>query len=441
MAQGVARSRPNFLEMLAQNPRGWGPSGAASPEEGVADRNELEAFRERFRSVYGPAVEAAIPYLPEKGREMAQEAQAQAPYLVAGPVLGGAARLVSAAPRAAAAIGGAAGMLGLTGGAGEGSEGALQELLKQRASLDRQRALAVEERDAQLKGRDGRKAGRGPVYDEKNREVQRLTDEMKAIDAMIGEESKRSSPEYQMELKKKAETLAAEKKAKEAATPFREKYPGAANALSIGGSLAALGAPLILRGGSRAMTYLGGSNASRLNRAVKEANEALDAGDLDKAQRIALELQHAVGYVAPTGKNRSPSVTKRAIDMVARLGKRAGSAAAPIVSGGFLAAEGSMLPDQIDMQMLPEGKAREMARERAMNPMNYVDRAATGALTGVAGYEFGGLVPTKNPNAAAAKAVIDFISQMARAPKAAKPPSIGGVRRATRKPRGKGAND
>src|SRR5690242_17025706 len=61
----------------------------------------------------------------------------------------------------------------------------LQQLLQQRESLDQQRMLAVQERDAQLKGTGGRGKGRGPIYDEKNAEVQRLTTEMGALDKSI----------------------------------------------------------------------------------------------------------------------------------------------------------------------------------------------------------------------------------------------------------------
>ena len=128
MAQTVARRTPgidqevlNYLMMLQQRqsvpnsanePRvGAGQYGLPYtpplPQRGQTNPNELERAQAAFRTVYGPAVEAAVPYLPQKGREMAEEAKAQAPYALLGP----AGRLISAYPKVAA------GVAGLTAGA------------------------------------------------------------------------------------------------------------------------------------------------------------------------------------------------------------------------------------------------------------------------------------------------------------------------------------
>ncbi len=91
MPQAVARKPLNLLEMLARNPRGWGMSGAASPEEGVADPNMLDRGRNALRA-FGPVAEMVAPNLLQmatnpRGTVQAQgeEFATEAPFMVAGP--------------------------------------------------------------------------------------------------------------------------------------------------------------------------------------------------------------------------------------------------------------------------------------------------------------------------------------------------------------------
>jgi hypothetical protein len=436
MAQLVARRPMNFLEMLAQNPRGWGPVGPASPEEGVGDPNEMERGQNAL-AMFGPIAEAAAPYLPQKGREMAEEAAAQAPYAALGPT----GRLVRAAPRAAGAIAAGLGLTAASSGAGKGSEGALQQLMEQKALLMQQRndALARQNQNRPKSLKNSTEQS-DPNYWNATKEVLSLDAKLESIDELIGREKHMSSPEYQMEMAQKAAALEAERKEKEAKTPFRQKHPAAAEALAWGGTAAAAALPFMLRGKTNLGTLLPGSNASRINKTVREANRAIDMGDIEKAKRLALELEHLVGKApAAASKGKSAKGVKGVMDMAMRAGGHVAKAGGGAAAGGVLAAEGSMLPDQIDMGMLPEGEARTKAREAALNPMNYLDRAVTGTLTGLGGHEAGGLVPAKNPNIAGARAIIDYLSQAGRkAPARAKDV---GVKRVTRKPRGKGAND
>jgi len=116
MAQSVARRQPNFLEILARNPHGWGPEGLASPEEGFPDPNATERGQNAL-AMFGPMAEAATPNLLQAAADPRGAARAEGvamaeevPYLMAGPVLGTAGRVARATPRLTAALGG----LGLT---------------------------------------------------------------------------------------------------------------------------------------------------------------------------------------------------------------------------------------------------------------------------------------------------------------------------------------
>lgn len=117
--------------------------------------------------------------------------------------------------------------------------GQKQSLNEQRASLDRQRATAVADRDMELRGgkdASGRvvQGGRGKNYGAKEAEVARLTDEMTALDSgmsrldgMITEANKRLSPEYQMNQQKAREAEGVrEQMLSEARKPFHEEFPG-----------------------------------------------------------------------------------------------------------------------------------------------------------------------------------------------------------------------
>lgn len=105
-----------------------------------------------------------------------------------------------------------------------------QGLIEQRKSLDQQRAIATAERDAELRG-VGRKGGRGPAYDAKEKEIGRLSGEMERLDGqltalskVIEQEAYRGSPEHKMALEKQAREDAEGERVKRSATPTRELY-------------------------------------------------------------------------------------------------------------------------------------------------------------------------------------------------------------------------
>ena len=109
---------------------------------------------------------------------------------------------------------------------GVADENFLKELVGQRKSLDEQRATAVRERDAQLQGKDGRNAGRGPVYTAKEAEVGRLTTEMTRLDTAIAGIQKRLDPEYQAQIAKLSDAEATRRQMlNEAPKPFDREYP------------------------------------------------------------------------------------------------------------------------------------------------------------------------------------------------------------------------
>jgi hypothetical protein len=109
---------------------------------------------------------------------------------------------------------------------GRSDDEVLKELLGQRKSLDEQRATAVRDRDSELRGGDGKKAGRGKNYDAKEAEVGRLTKEMERLDTTIAGIQKRLDPEYTAQVDKLNAAEATRRQSLAGAPkPFDKEYP------------------------------------------------------------------------------------------------------------------------------------------------------------------------------------------------------------------------
>lgn len=184
--------------------------------------------------------------------------------------------------------------------------------------------------------------------------------------------------------------LDAEAKAKEANTPFRERFPDVAGNLPTMGLMLSAGLPFALRGSKNALSFLPGSLASRVAGATKAAEKAASEGNVMATTLKAKELDNLI--------NSAPSAASN-------VGK-AGAAAA---AGGALTAEANMFPDQYDAFNLPAGPAQDKARERALNPKNYAERAMVGTLTGLSGYKAGDLIPTRTANIPRAQSMADLL--------------------------------
>lgn len=427
--------RRRFIGQVATNPRGWGDAPPPSPFRGEirsANTPMGDAVAQATGSplagrvatsaenVAGRVVDTAynltgVPAAAQAGENLAAGVDAGDPIktgasalqlgLMSLPAVGPAARAAFATvPRAvgttlvssAAPVFAGKAVAGPSEAREGGSEASdpdarLQQLLTQRASLDHQRAAAIANRDAERYGRGGRKAGKGEDWDEANREVGRLSNEITALDKMIDRATQESSPEFKLQMQKKKEAAEAEKKAKEAATPFRERFPEIAGILpSVGLSLSA-GLPLALRTVGNVRSWLPGSYPSRLSSATRKTERAIASGDPKAATAGAKRLQSMI--------ESKPGVM---IDAA-----KAGAAAA---AGGALTAEANMFPDQYDAFNLPEGEAKEKARAKALDIPSYLERGVVGTLTGLSGYKAGDLIPKRTPDIDRAKAAAGILS-------------------------------
>lgn len=283
--------------------------------------------------------------------------------------------------------------------AGTNSEAPMQRLHTQRAALEARRERFAQDMERQ-KGRN--KRGERPLYDEAKRSYDAMSNEISGVDAMIAEaqrqaaeEQRRSSPEFQQDVEKRARDLEREEKEREASTPFRERYPEiAGNLPAIGLGLAA-GLPFSLGARNAMGTFARNSHPSRVNDAIRRADEAIATGSPTSALN-RMELDRLVA-AQPTTRNRL-------LDAAAAAG-----------AGGALAAEANLFPDQYDAFNLPPGEDRDAAMERIMDPTEYLKRGAVGAITGLSGYEASRLMPRREANIPRAEATRDFMQSQERA--------------------------
>lgn len=112
----------------------------------------------------------------------------------------------------------------------------LTPLMTQRASAEQKRSAAEAEMQRQ------QRSGRGPAWQSAKDAVNRATAEITALDQQISNAQRMNSPEYRLEMMKKADEQAAAQRAQRANTPVKELYadymPYVAPAAAIAAGLA-----------------------------------------------------------------------------------------------------------------------------------------------------------------------------------------------------------
>lgn len=242
----------------------------------IPDLSEAPSFgRQGFA---GGAWQAAKDYAPEIAATLA------------GPVVRGVSSALTYAPRATAA---AAGMLGLTSATSQAGDDvasdpkaasarALAQLYSQRQSLDQRRAEAEMEAKAQ------ERTGRGPNYKAAMEKVRQISNELAGVDRLITEEQKRGSPEYQIEVEKKRKAAEEEQRAKDAATPTRERYAEIMPYVPVITGSIAIGLGGLLK--ARAISNFNkeiGELTQRWLVTVENGNKALAKGNRQAGERFA----------------------------------------------------------------------------------------------------------------------------------------------------------
>lgn len=320
----------------------------------------------------GEAVGEALadPSLPNVANAGLQTA------LTFGPsaTLGAAGRSLGAIPKSVTMSGALLGLPFATSStAGEGSENPLHGLLTDRASKVRQRDEALAEAKRQ------ERTGRGPRWEAAMSEVNKLENELAALDTMIADMQRRNSPEYQMELEQKRKEQEEAELREFQNKPFVERYPTAAAALTYGAPIAS---------GVLAGTAIGKLN--RMGRMLAEsADKARKAGDMQEFANLA-NRAHRFQQMAPVAKG------------------------AAVAEAALLPAELRAGADFIDKKALPPwSEARKAAEEKMTleNLPNYLSSMGLDVLSGAIGASTGGLmskVLTRDPKVDL-KGVTDYL--------------------------------
>lgn len=302
---------------------------------------------------------------------------------------------VQAAPKLSSAL---LGTLGVTAAPSEAGEtDPLMDLYSQRAALNQRLQPAVQRREANRPRNRVPNAKVDVQFFEADGEVKNLEAQISGVTGRIDAETKKNSPEERARIKQ-------ELALKEANTPFREKHPTLSSALAGGGVAAATVVPFLLRGKANLGTFAPGSTAGRIAGSADDLTAAIGKNDSMAATLSAKNLDE-LAKTEP-GKFAGPA-------------KEVGKTAAASGSGGALAAELSMVPDQLDAALLPEGEAKDAAWGRITDPNAYKDRAIVGALGGLSGYKIGDIVPKRTPDFARARSMSsilkdDFGSDLSR---------------------------
>lgn len=270
----------------------------------------------------------------------------------------------------------------------------LQQLLEAQALMTRQAEEARQRREGM------RPRGRAPTpqldpqYTAADAEYRQISDRLTAHNELVRQEQTIRSPEYQLKMQKEREAAEEAKRAREANTPWRERNPALANALPNYVMALSAGVPGAIGMVRNLRTFFPGSVQGQMRSAIAENALARSSGDASRAAITEAELANHLAAMPQGWK--------------AKMGKEAGEASMAAGAGGALTAEASMFPDQWDAYNLPDGERKEKARELALNPLNYIERGAMGALTGFSGYEVGSkLTPWRGANASRAKAIVD----------------------------------
>jgi hypothetical protein len=174
-----------------------------------------------------------------------------------------------------------------------------------------------------------------------------------------------------------------------AGKPFRERFPEVSGALPGVGLGLAAALPAMIATKRNVSSFFPSSPEGQVRGAIARNQSARTSGD---AAQVGITKQELANHV-----EAAPTMSKELM--------KAGAAAG---SGGALAAESSMFPDQYDAFNLPEGELKNEARKRALDIGNYAERGAIGAITGLSGYEAGSfLTPYRGANMSLAKSLRD----------------------------------
>ncbi|HWK42693.1 MAG TPA: LPD23 domain-containing protein, partial [Croceibacterium sp.] len=388
-AQGGQQPQTNAMAQAARYDNTNFPSGGGLPDYGFGPVTQMS----KLGVVPGTDGDISNTSRP-------QEYTAPIAEMTPAPIPGGAA-IARALPRVAGLAAGGLGLSAMVSDAGQGSESPLQQLYAQQSSLAARRDEAVRARD-----REGA-TGKGPRFQAADAEVRRLEAELSGLNAMISDENRRNSPEYQMEMQRKADELAREQKEKEAATPFRERYPEIAGALPYAGYAASLGLPFAAGAKKNIGSFFPGSYAGRVRSAAGRAEAAVAGSDRNAMATSATELGHLIQN-QPTTRNAMAD---------------AGAAAA---AGGVLGAEAGLIPDVIDYSnanLSDEDRAGTL--ERLGDLQGHALRIGSGALTGWSGYKAGQiLTPKRTPDMGRANAMREAADRGSVAPPPQQPQVI-----------------
>jgi hypothetical protein len=341
-----------------------------------------------------------------------------------GSVASGAKQVIGAIPKVPAALGATlAGVLSSPSSSGDEKVPAgqsiaptgenLRRLYEQQSVLSRQVEEARQRREAQRPQGRAPSSAKDPQFTAADQEFNKLNDQLTGLNQTIRDEQHRGDPAYALEVANKASKDAAEQKAREAATPFRERYPEVAGWLPTVGLALAGATPAAVASARNIRSFFPGSQAGRVQQAIEDNLLARQTGDAANAKLTEAALANHLGD--------KPTLAGELIK---------GGAAA--LAGGGLSAEANLYPDQYDAFNLPPGPLKDQARERALNPLNYFERGGLGALTGLSGYELASnLTPWKAPDWARAQAIVDnpFAAPPPPPPPPPPPRPLGGTQK------------
>jgi hypothetical protein len=366
------------------------PSGGALPDYGFGEMSQMS------KEGLAPGAFGEISGPPERPQQYTQMLDEMTP-----PPIPGAGVIARGLPKVAGAFGAGVGLNAMIGSTSDADESPVSQLANQQGKLRARLEATRAKMDAAENGQRGA-AGRGKDWRALAAEAKTIEAEIAGIDAQI--KAHRDSPEYQQDIVRRAEEIAADLKKKEAATPWRERNPGAAAALPAVGMGLAFALPGLAGIKKQAGTLTKGGFAARLEDAIQAAERGVAAGKVTPETRVA----------AGTINNILKQEPKDGfLETAKRLGSTAGQTAAAGTAGGLLSAEASLYPDQFDAFNLPEGEQKDKARERALDPWNYAERGAIGSITGMSGYKAGKmLTPAAKPNWEKGAAVSDEVARL-----------------------------
>lgn len=366
----------DFLRMVQENPHGW---GNAPPMPQTAMEKEPWAYQgeirniERPGSVTLPAEQTAAEFMPLPGLPGV------------GPVM-----RTLAKPEVAGPIAGTIGMLGAMAHGSEGEESPAAQLRKQ---ID---VLTQRQQDAYNRRETERASGIGKGFKAADAEYADLTTKIKEAQDRLT--AYQNSTEGQLEVKRKADDLAAAEADRQAHLPFGEAHPYVNESLPMLRYGIAAGIPFAGTGIARAGERAGLGEANRIETALASGRDAL-AGSATPLQ------QEAAGQMLRQYANREPGWFKTGAKAVGKEG------AAALV-GGAAGAELNAVPDQYDARILHPGSPEQQAADARMrDPETYKWPFVFGAASGVGGKHAGSFLFGKGrtPDYAGARGMSDTL--------------------------------